>query len=268
MDREHGLGGPSFSTWEELLKLKCLACEALARVVYLCAAHSQHIVDVELYRIGLHRDPDDLRARLQERIDAVAEDGYDAIVMAYGLCGQSTAGLVASKVPLVIPRAHDCITLFLGSRARYGKEFRECPGTYWYALDYAERSDGSMGLGAEADATAQSVYAEHVAKYGRDNADYLMEVMGAWRDHYERAAFIDMGVGNSEAVEANTRKVADRRGWTFEQMAGDLVLIRRLLEGDWDGDFLILEPGQQVTMTYDGDVIGGADPAGERAQGR
>jgi hypothetical protein len=51
-------------------------------------------------------------------------------------------------------------------------------------------------------------------------------------------------------------------------MAGDLVLIRRLLEGDWDGDFLILEPGQQVTMTYDGDVIGGADPAGERAQGR
>lgn len=247
------------------MRLKCIACEALARVVYLCAAHSQHIVDVELYRIGLHRDPDDLRVRLQLRIDALAEDGYDAVVMAYGLCGQSTAGLVARGIPLIIPRAHDCITLFLGSRARYGQEFREHPGTYWYALDYAERSDGSMGLGAEADAKTQTVYDEYVVKYGQDNADYLMEVMGAWQEHYDRAAFIDMGVGNSGAVEADTQEIAERRGWTFERMAGDLVLIRRLLEGDWGDDFLMLEPGQQVTMTYDGDVIDGAEPAPSEA---
>jgi hypothetical protein len=247
------------------VRLKCIACEALARAIYLCAANSPHIVDVELYRIGLHRDPDDLRARLQSQIDAAAEDGYDAIVMAYGLCGQSTAGLVAAGVPLVIPRAHDCITLFLGSRARYSQEFRERPGTYWYALDYVERSDGSMGLGAEADAKTQTVYDEYVAKYGQDNADYLMEVMGAWRDHYDRAAFIDMGVGNSESVEAETQEIANRRGWTFECMTGDPVLIRRLLEGDWGDDFSTLEPGQQVTMTYDGDVIGGCEPAAGEA---
>jgi hypothetical protein len=39
-------------------------------------------------------------------------------------------------------------------------------------------------------------------------------------------------------------------------MAGDLILIRRLLEGDWENDFLILEPGQQLTMSYDDNVIG------------
>jgi len=77
------------------MKLKCLACEALARPVYLCAARSPHVVDVELYRIGLHREPDDLRARLQARIDAASQEEWDAVVMVYGLCGQSTAGLVA-----------------------------------------------------------------------------------------------------------------------------------------------------------------------------
>ncbi len=238
------------------MRLKCLACEALARVVYLCAARSRHIVDVELFRIGLHREPAELRARLQERIDAVSGEGYDAVVMAYGLCGQSTAGLVARDVPVVIPRAHDCITLFLGDRQRYGQAFTAHPGTYWYALDYAERNDGTMGLGAEADAKTQDVHQEYVEKYGEDNAAYLMEVMGAWRDHYDRAVYIDMDVGDGSAVEDRTREEAAGRGWTYERMAGDLVLIRRLLAGDWAEDFAIIDPGQRVVMTYDFDVIG------------
>jgi hypothetical protein len=34
------------------------------------------------------------------------------------------------------------------------------------------------------------------------------------------------------------------------------VLIHRLLTGDWEEDFVVLQPGQQVAMTYDHDVIG------------
>jgi hypothetical protein len=250
-----------------MLRLKCLACEALARIVYLCAAHSPHIVDVELFRIGLHREPGDLRARLQARIDAVAGEGYDAIAMVYGLCGQSTAGLAARQIPIVLPRAHDCITLFLGDRARYGEAFREHPGTYWYALDYAERSDGSLALGAEADAQAQDVYGAYVAKYGEDNARYLMDVMGAWQQHYDRAAYIDMGVGDGTQVEARARRLAAERGWRFERTAGDLVLVRRLLEGDWDDDFAIIQPGERIQMTYDVDVVGAA-PVASAEHGR
>ncbi len=243
--------------------LKCLACEALARLVYLAAARSPHTVDVELFRLGWHSDPDDLRSRLQKAVHAVAVDAeraYDAVVLAYGLCGRSTEGLVAEDVPLVLPRAHDCITLFLGDRARYGHEFTERPGTYWYVRDYVERSDGSsaLSLGAEGYDDVAAMYDEYVAKYGKDNADYLMEVMGAWREHYNRAAYIDMGVVDSAAVEAETRAEADRRGWTFDKVAGDIVLVRRLLEGDWaaDGDdFLVLQPGQRIKMAYDHRVV-------------
>ena len=241
------------------MKLKCLACDVLARPLYLSAAHSPHIVDIELFPRGLHNTPAILRGRLQERIDAAAGQGYDAVVMAYGLCGQATAGLVARERPVVVPRAHDCITLFLGGRERYDAQFEQQPGTYWYALDYMERDDGtggSMGLGAGAGTEGQAVYEQYVEKYGQDNADYLMEVMGAWQAHYKRAAFVDMGVGDGSKVERMAQEDAARRGWIFEKVAGNMVLVRQLLFGDWRDDFLVLEPGQQLSMTYDDSIIG------------
>ena len=245
------------------MRLKCISCEVLARATYWCAATSPHIVDVTLLQRGLHNQPPDLRTQLQVQIDAAAGQGYDAAILAYGLCGRALTGLVARGVPLVVPRAHDCITLFLGSRLRYNEQFEQFPGTYWYALDYIERNDGSgtsLSMGSGSDADLKSVYDEYVNKYGKDNADYLMEVMGAWQAHYKRAALIDMGVGDISAVESRARAQAARRGWVFDRLAGDLVLIRRLLNGDWAEDFLVLSPGQQVTMTYDDSVVG-CEPA-------
>jgi hypothetical protein len=192
-------------------------------------------------------------------VDEASTDGYDAIVMGYGLCGQAVAGLTARQIPVIIPRAHDCITLFLGSRERYTREFEDNPGTYWYALDYIERDDGtggSIALGSASDAGLDATYEEYVQKYGKDNADYLMEVMGAWQKHYKRAALIDLGVGDATAVAAQAQAEADRRGWIFEKVAGDMILVRRLIEGDWERDFLALQPGESVSMTYDFEVIG------------
>jgi len=238
------------------MRLKCLACDVLARPLYLNAAHSPHIVDIELFPRGLHNTPAILRSTLQDHIDAAAGQGYDAILMAYGLCGQATAGLVSQDIPVVVPRAHDCITIFLGSRALYVEQFEAYPGTYWYALDYMERDDGSgASLGSGMD-TNPSVYEEYVEKYGADNADYLMEVMGAWQAHYQRAAYIDMGAGDGSAVEDRARQDASARGWVFERVTGDMILVRKLIFGEWDEDFLVLEPGQHLQMTYDDEVIG------------
>lgn len=248
------------------MRIKCLGCEVLARAVYWSAAQSPHIVDVQLLERGLHNTPAVLRAKLQAQIDAAADDGYDAVALAYGLCGQATAGLVARGAPVVIPRAHDCITLFLGSRERYNEQFQNQPGTYWYTQDYIERrqdASSSLALGSGSDTDLQAVYEEYVQKYGKDNADYLMEVMGAWQSHYQRAVYLDLGIGDGRAVESQAQAEAARRGWAFERMAGDLVLIRRLIQGEWGdeeaGDFLILKPGQAVRMTYDDGIIGCGD---------
>jgi hypothetical protein len=167
---------------------------------------------------------------------------------------------------VILPRAHDCITLFLGARERYQEEMQK-PATYWYVADQLERNDGyragigGLAIGADTDAQVEEVRAGYVAKYGEDNADYLMEVLGGWREHYGRAAFVSMGVADEGASIAAAQDEADRRGWAFEQMEGSMVLVRRLLYGDWNEDMLVLQPGERLAMSYDDGVVK-AVPAG------
>ena len=85
---------------------------------------------------GLHSEPNRLRTTLQETIDKETEAAR--IVLLYGLCGSGLAGLRAGKIPLIIPRVHDCISLFLGSDAAYSQEFRSTPGTYYISAGWYE----------------------------------------------------------------------------------------------------------------------------------
>jgi len=77
------------------------------------------VVDARFLSKGLHdRGARVMRAGLQAAIDEAEADAekYDALALGYGLCGNGLAGLEARSVPLVLPRAHDCITLLMGSR--------------------------------------------------------------------------------------------------------------------------------------------------------
>jgi len=247
--------------------LKAICCEVLARLVYYAAAISPHVIDIELADKGLHTDSDTLRAELQRRLDGVEEDKYDAILLGYGLCSNSIAGLVCTHTKLVVPRAHDCITLYLGSGERYSAEFRRNPGTYWYSADYIERgSDGDgIALGSDADDKEMSrVYQEYVEKYGRDNADYLMEVMGAWQRHYSRAAYIDTAEVALPDYSEQVRQLSARRGWSFERLVGSLAIMRALLGGQWDeGRFLIVPPGYAIVPTNDERILSVSRPQGQ-----
>jgi hypothetical protein len=241
------------------MRLYAIACDVIARPIYLCAARSPHVVDVRLFQRGLHNEPRNLRDRLQDAIDT-APASAEAVVLGYGLCGGATAGIVARDRPVVLPRAHDCITLFLGARERYQEEHAKI-ATYWYVADQLERNDGyragigGLAIGSDTDEQIESVRADYVARYGEDNADYLMEVMGGWRSHYGRAAFVSMGVADDSRSEAAARDEAERRGWAFERMEGSLVLLRRLIDGDWNEDVLVLQPGERLAMSYDDGVV-------------
>jgi hypothetical protein len=241
-------------------RLKLIACEVLARQVYYCAALSPHVVDIELVEKGLHNEPDRLRAYLRQRLEAVPAGRYDAILLGYGLCSNAIAGLGSAHTPLVAPRAHDCITLYLGSAARYGEAFRAEPGTYWYTPDYMERggaADDRIALGASGDeADMARVYERYVARYGKDNADYLMEVMGAWQQHYHRAAYVSTAEFPLPDYRDRVRAVAARRGWTMEEMAGSLLILRDLIEGRWaEGTFLVVPPGGAIEPSNDARII-------------
>jgi len=95
-----------------------------------------------------------------------------------------------------------------------------------------------------------------VQKYGQDNADYLMEAMGEWGKHYDRAVYIDMGHADGQSYEDIAREQAERRGWNFERRQGNRRLLTKLVYGDWTEDeFLLVPPGYRIRQSGLGGLI-------------
>jgi hypothetical protein len=123
--------------------LKVIACEVFTREVCHCVARTPYVVDLEFTEKGAHDRSDYLRATLQSKIDLVEASPrtYEAILLGFGLCGNSIAGLTARETPLIIPRAHDCCTLFLGSKERFQQHFAGNPSCPFSSSGYLERAD-------------------------------------------------------------------------------------------------------------------------------
>jgi Protein of unknown function (DUF1638) len=242
------------------MRLQFIVCDMLLLPVEHLQQTSPHELVLTELSASLHVEPLPLRDRIQQEIDRIeAEDpAADAIILGYGLCGGATAGLVARTRPLVLPRAHDCATIFLGSRERYQREHERAPGTYWFTEDNIKRGNALKGwlLGdASRSDGVNATYEEYVRKYGRENADYLMEALGAWQSQYERGAFLETGLAADDVAREAARRESEMRGWRFESILSDLTLIERLMNGDWDAEFLVVRPGERLTMSYDDDVI-------------
>jgi hypothetical protein len=242
------------------MRLQFIVCDMLMLPVEHLAERSPHELVLTDLSASLHVEPLPLRDRIQAEVDRIeAEDAEaDAIILGYGLCGGATAGLMPRTKPLVVPRAHDCATIFLGSRERYQREHETTPGTYWFTEDNIKRGNALKGwlLGDASRSDGVSAqYEEYVEKYGKENADYLMEALGEWQSHYERGAFLETGLAADDTAREKAREESELRGWRFESILSDLTLIERLMSGEWDEDFLVVRPGQTLAMSYDDGVI-------------
>jgi len=240
---------------------KLIACEVLTREVCHCIACSSHTVDVEFTEKGAHEDSDRLRILLQQRIDKTAEKGtpYDAILLAYGLCGNATAQLAARNIRLVLPRAHDCCTIYLGSRRRFKELFSDNPSRPFSSAGYMERGDSYLHDGDTGRLLGlDRSHEDFVAQYGEENAKFIMETLTLSRDANtdNKVIYIDVPETSQEEYASLCKQNADTEGREFIRVEGDIRLIRQLVEGSWsDEEFLIVEPGQQIRAVYDWEEI-------------
>jgi Protein of unknown function (DUF1638) len=248
------------------LRLKLIGCEILYRELCALVARSPNQVDLEFLPKGLHDiGSTRMRSRLQETVDAVDPEKYQAVLLGYALCGNGLAGVVARKLPLVLPRAHDCIALFMGSKERYLEYFNRNSGVYFRTTGWLERAEKLDQLSVQTQNYMGADYQKLVEKYGEDNAQYLYEELGRQLSHYSRLTFIQMGVEPDDSFERRSREEAAGRGWEFEKIAGDLSLLQALVDGDWDDErFLVVKPGQRVVARYDSCIIAAEDSADDR----
>lgn len=252
------------------MKLKLIACKAITRELsYICAL-SDNAVDITWVRQSYHNYPDELRAILQKEIDAVeagndahtnrmndfeGDSGqpydFDAILIGYGLCSNAITGLQARSHRLVVPKAHDCITLFLGSKERYSECFKQLPGCYWYTASWI---DNTIMPGKERETVMRQFFEKQ--GYDEDMIDYLIETIGGGNVNYTDAAYISMPFYDREKYHEFTREAAEYYNWNYNEFNGDTSLLERFISGDWnEEDFLVVEPGETIVASYDTQVI-------------
>ena len=181
---------------------------------------------------GLHLRPKNLKNVLQDAIDEAGQDA-DTIILGYGLCSMAVVGLVSSTCTLVVPRVDDCIAIFLGSSAAYREQIDKEPGTYYLTKGWIEVSD-----------TLLDEYHRAAEKYGEEKAIRMMSVM---LKNYTRLVYIDTGAKAQEHYQAYACQVADQFSLRYEIIPGANDLIKKVLFGPWDTDFVVTPPGRAIS---------------------
>lgn len=235
------------------MRIALIACMVLNREINRLSSESTQIVRTWWLRQGLHDTPSTLHQRLQSTIHEIEKENselspcmrFDAIALAYGLCSNSVENL-SSSLPLIIPRCDDCISLLLGSSARYQELFSSFPGIYWFSRGWMEHAFTPSKEGY------QKKHKEYSELYGEENADFLMETMNNWLLPYHYYAYISSPIGNDSAFRNQAKKAAKDFDMEFLAFDGSLDYLHSLINGPWPQDkFLFCPPGQRVALTFD-----------------
>ena len=141
---------------------------------------------------------------------------------------------------MVIPNADDCITLFLGSRDEYTRQFSRTPGTFYLTKGWIE--------------CGEDPYTEYCAmreKYGEDKA---FRITKQYIANYTRLALITSENSDSEAYHKYAKMVADHFDLNYEEITGSNQFLENFISGEWEKDFVIVPPGEEIkyNMFYAG----------------
>lgn len=230
-------------------KTYVIACAVLA--VDIKSHARKHDIDLEykFLEAGLHNNPKLLKEKLQKTIDHICEkkDG-DRIIIGYGVCGKGTIGVRAGDIPLVIPKVHDCISMFLGGDQAYREQFKKYPGTYYLSAGWCEENTEPISqrkqqvwMGSE------KIRFEDLEKsHGKETADTTFKFFNSWQKNYQRAAFIETGAKQAPKYEAHAKEMAQTYGWEYEKIPGNHSLLAKMLTTTKSDDEILVVPPEQV----------------------
>ena len=229
-----------------------LACDVFTdEIAALRGRGGVQLGPVAWLEMGLHDYPDRLREQLQKTIASLESDpAVEVILLAYGRCGNGLVGVRAGRVPLVLPRGHDCISILLGGPATHEAVLREQPGTYFYSPGWIR---GRRVPGPDREAWLRALYTPRYP----DDPDTVTDLIEADREafaHHNCAAYVD--ITNDTRAENYCRDCARHLGWSCRRLPGDPALLTALLTGPWDeARFLVAPPGRLITAAADGRLL-------------
>ena len=153
------------------MKIGVVACSIMKLELDNVLSRCEDIAEVIYLEEGRHVYPEKLKDSVVEQINEI-KDRVDAILLGYGDC-QSLRGIENEfDIPIVHPRADDCIGILLTPEA-YAEEVAREAGTWFMTPGWAERGKEMIykgmqieRLGIDKD-TADALARELFASYGR-----------------------------------------------------------------------------------------------------
>ncbi len=230
-------------------KTYVIACAVLSVDMKSFARKMGMDIEYKFLEGGLHDNPKLLKEKLQKAIDEIsARNDGDRIIVGYGVCGKGTIGVRSRGIPLVIPKVHDCIALFLGGDQAYKDQFKKFPGTYYLSAGWCEEKSEPMSqrqqqawFGSE-----KIKFDDLVKSHGRETADTTFAFLNSWQKNYQRAAFIETYAKQSPKYEAYAKEMAETYNWEYAKIAGSHDLVGKMMTLELSNDEILVVPPDHV----------------------
>jgi hypothetical protein len=190
-------------------------------------------IELRYLDASLHETPDRMPQLIQDQIDEI-KSYASQIVLGYGLCSNGIVGLKAPMQDLIIPCAHDCITLFLGSRTAYDTIFKKKPGTYYLTPGWVEERKDPLGY----------MEKSYVPKMGREMAEWgIKEEL----KNYTHIVLINTNSANMEPLRKIAKENARFLDKKYEEIPGLPDYFEKIIFGPHlEKDFIRLKPGETM----------------------
>ena len=241
--------------------VKFICCDVFTRIACDLVSKSPHIIDLEFVPMLSHVEPDKLRDIIREKLEkAVNESGrkYEAIMLGFGLCGNAITGLSCS-IPMVIPRAHDCCTVFMGSKENFIAAFGDVLSARWCSTGYFERTmteeSGYPLMDQQASYKTSAEYMKYLEDNDEETADYLWETMHP-KIETDECVYIKIdGFEYSDSL-VQFKSMIEKENKQLRIVDGNVSLLKALIDGTWDDNkFQVVPPGKKVVGVYDMEYV-------------
>lgn len=179
----------------------------------------------------LHAEPKRMRSSILETLEALPPS-CETVLAAMGYCGGSWNHIPLSR-RVVIPKVDDCITLLLHMDDTPHGNLKEAGHMYFRDCD-----TGAYSI--------EGMKEEICRTYGME---FGTSIFGSWFQNYTNADIIDTGVYDcySEEYVTEAQKNADLIRCSLGYVEGSNRILEKLVSGQWDAQFIVLESGQEMT---------------------
>lgn len=187
-------------------------------------------MDVVWMDSRLHNKPRSLHEAIQKEIDKSKE--YENILLGFGNCGNCLIGINSNTSRIVIPYKNDCIDIFLH---RDKNLLIKRKNTYYLIKSWIENAHGLI-----------SEYNYYMENYGDLKCKRIMSRMFK---NYSTLAFISTSTNDYVEYNEILRHIGKELGLKVDIEMGNFELYEKLVSGNWDDDFIIVDKGMPISQS-------------------